>query len=162
MPWRGGFPVQRVFPWTDGRRQKGTKVNEFTQKQSRGVLPNVTSCISKAYLKGNDQQNFKSTRGPFLQKPFVKLRPAYSVSCLETPSFERYKKNYIIRNAPEKFRDFQETAPDHFLLLPCTDLTGNLKPHRNPKTSFLLHWRKLKGFKNGVKVFSYLVIVHTT
>ena len=30
------------------------------------------------------------------------------VSCLEAPSFWRYKENYVTRNAPEKFRDFQE------------------------------------------------------
>ena len=33
------------------------------------------------------------------------------VSCLETPSFWRYKENYVTRNAPEKFRDFRETGP---------------------------------------------------
>ena len=33
------------------------------------------------------------------------------VSCLETPSFWRYKENYVTRNGPEKFRDFRETGP---------------------------------------------------
>ena len=33
------------------------------------------------------------------------------VSCLETPSFRRYKENYVTRNTPEKFRDFRETGP---------------------------------------------------
>ena len=33
------------------------------------------------------------------------------VSCLRTPSFWRYKENYVTRNAPEKFRDFRETGP---------------------------------------------------
>ena len=33
------------------------------------------------------------------------------VSCLETPSFSRYKENYVTRNTPEKFRDFRETGP---------------------------------------------------
>ena len=32
------------------------------------------------------------------------------VSCLETPSFWRYKENCVTRNAPEKFRDFRETG----------------------------------------------------
>ena len=32
------------------------------------------------------------------------------VSCLETPLFWRYKENYVIRKAPEKFRDFRETG----------------------------------------------------
>ena len=35
----------------------------------------------------------------------------YKVSCLETPSFWRYKENYVTRNTPEKFRDFRETGP---------------------------------------------------
>ena len=33
------------------------------------------------------------------------------VSCLETPSFWRYKENYVTRNTPEKFRDFRATGP---------------------------------------------------
>ena len=33
------------------------------------------------------------------------------VSCLETPSFWRYKENYVTRNTPEKFRDLRETGP---------------------------------------------------
>ena len=33
------------------------------------------------------------------------------VSCLETPSFWRYKENYVTRNTPEKFRHFRETGP---------------------------------------------------
>ena len=63
------------------------------------------------------------------EKPLVKLRPACLVklvfsyvvegtkinncivSCLETPSFWRYKENYATRNAPENFRDFRETGP---------------------------------------------------
>ena len=73
--------------------------------------------------------------GPFRnlighEKPFVKLRPAYSVKlvfsyvingikikisakfrCIETPLLWRYKGNYVTRNAPEKFRDFRETGP---------------------------------------------------
>ena len=34
------------------------------------------------------------------------------VSWFETPSFRRYKENYVTRNAPEKFRDFRETGPE--------------------------------------------------
>ena len=33
------------------------------------------------------------------------------VSCLETPSFWRYKEYYVTRNAPEKFRYFRGTGP---------------------------------------------------
>ena len=73
--------------------------------------------------------------GPFRnlighEKPFVKLRPAYSVKlvfsyvingikikisakfrCIEAPLLWRYKENYVTRNRPEKFRDFRETGP---------------------------------------------------
>ena len=33
------------------------------------------------------------------------------VSCLEKPSFKRYKENYATRDAPEKFWDLGETGP---------------------------------------------------
>ena len=33
------------------------------------------------------------------------------VSFLETPSFWRYKENYVTRKTPEKCRDFRETGP---------------------------------------------------
>jgi len=36
------------------------------------------------------------------------------VSCLETPSFWRYKGNYVTRNSPETFQDFRETGPSSF------------------------------------------------
>ena len=46
------------------------------------------------------------------------------VSCLETPSFWRYKENYVTRNTPEKFRDFRETGPcslgNHHVI--CTEI----------------------------------------
>ena len=68
------------------------------------------------------------------EKPFVILRPAYSVmlvfscvvkgiktrinwkvSCLETPSFWRFEESYVTRNAPEKFRDFGDTGPNAWI-----------------------------------------------
>ena len=55
------------------------------------------------------------------------------VSCLETPSFWRYKEYYVKRNAPEKFRDFRETGP--FFEYICHD--G--KPHWNKR--FFECWR---------------------
>ena len=33
------------------------------------------------------------------------------VSCLETPSFWRYKENYVIRNTPEKFSGLSRNGP---------------------------------------------------
>jgi len=35
--------------------------------------------------------------------------------CLETPSFWRYKENYVSRNSPKKFRDFLETGPSSLI-----------------------------------------------
>jgi len=35
----------------------------------------------------------------------------WKVSCLKTPSFWRYKDNYVTRNAPEKFWNFREKGP---------------------------------------------------
>ena len=34
----------------------------------------------------------------------------YKVSRLQTPSFWRYKENYVTRNSPEKFREFWATG----------------------------------------------------
>ena len=78
---------------------------------------------------GSVSRKSRNLFGPEKQ-PFVKLRPVYSVkvlfvicwkgnknennckvSCLETPSFCRYKENYVTRNEPEKFRDFWESGP---------------------------------------------------
>ena len=41
----------------------------------------------------------------------INIKNNRKVSCLERPSFWRYKENYVTRNAPEKFRDFRETGP---------------------------------------------------
>ena len=35
----------------------------------------------------------------------------WKVSCLKTPSFWRYRENYVTQNTPEKFWDFWETGP---------------------------------------------------
>ena len=35
----------------------------------------------------------------------------WKVSCLETPSFWRYRENYVTQNTPKKFWDFWETGP---------------------------------------------------
>ena len=50
------------------------------------------------------------------------------VSCLETPSFWRYKENYVTRNTPEKFRDFRETGPWSFWC-ECTMLKRDSEFH---------------------------------
>ena len=41
----------------------------------------------------------------------IKSQNNCKVSCLETPSFWKYKENHVNRNTPEKFRDFRETGP---------------------------------------------------
>ena len=111
-------------------------LNEFTQKLSRGVLPNVTSCISRACLEGSDQQNFKSTMGPFLEKPFVKLWPAYSVKVvfpcvvkgitIKTTAkfrasirlrFEDTKRFVSPEIRPERFGTFEKRAPKSMISL---------------------------------------------
>ena len=66
--------------------------------RARKAICKTTTCLfCKAGLfircKGNKNQNNRK------------------VSCLETPSFWRYKENYGTRNTPEKFRDFRETGP---------------------------------------------------
>ena len=80
-------------------------------------------------------RKFRKHFGP--EKPFVKLRTANSaglvfscvvngnttekhckVLCLETPSFRRYKENYVTRNAPESFGTFEKGV--HGLALAST------------------------------------------
>ena len=93
----------------------------------------------KLYWATLSSSGRKISRGPFPESPetfsgpkspFLKLRPPYSVklfffiyckgnknknnckvSCLEKPSFWRYKEYYGTRNAPEKLQDFRETGP---------------------------------------------------
>ena len=52
------------------------------------------------------------------------------VSCLETPSFWRYKENYVTRNTPEKFRDFRETGPRTVGRLRTAEWRKNVARHR--------------------------------
>ena len=99
------------------------------------------SILYNKMLYGNLEQGrrqMKQTRGPFLESPKTfRARKAIrkittcifckadlftcckgnknknndKVSYLETPSFWRYKENYVTRKTPEKFRDFRETGP---------------------------------------------------
>ena len=87
----------------------------------------ATLAILGTFEKQTPGAHFSKCRKLFRpEKLFLKLRPACSVkllfwyvvkgikikvSCLETTSFWRYKENYVTRNAPERFRDFQETGP---------------------------------------------------
>ena len=66
--------------------------------RARKAIRKITTCLfCKADLftccKGNKNKNNDK------------------VSCLETPSFWRYKENYVTRNTPKKFRDFREPGP---------------------------------------------------
>ena len=102
------------------------------------------------------------------EKPFVKLPPAYSVkllfsyvvkrisckiSLLETPSFWRYKENYVARNSLEKFRDFQETAPDHFLLLPVERSNRNPNATQEPQNQFFASLTETKRLRKRCQSF---------
>ena len=77
-----------------------------SRKSRKAIRKTATCLLCKAGLficcKGNKNQN------------------NCKVSCLETPSFWRYKENYGTRNTPEKFRDFRETGPRPLMYsLPC-------------------------------------------
>ena len=114
------------------------------------------------------------------EKPFVKLWPAYSVnlvfsyvvkgiknknnckvSCLETPSFWRYKENSVTRNAPEKFRNFREQAPGHLRVKPVTsryrcDATNQLSYEATDVGS----WTPLKSWLFQASIRNCLNWVH--
>ena len=49
--------------------------------------------------------------GPFICCKGNKNQNSRKVSWLETPSFWRYKDNYVTRSTPEKFRGFRKTGP---------------------------------------------------
>ena len=70
------------------------------------------------------------------------------VSCLETPSFWRYKENYVTRNKPEKFRDFRETGPTQFLTSPKRSMNLNMSVYRTTHSGF-------KGRTFGRRVFQW-------
>ena len=83
-------------------------------------------CLKTRKNQGSVSRQSRNLFG--LEKPFVKLRPTYSVklvfscckgnknennfkvSCLETPSLCRYKQNYVTWNEPKKFWNFWETG----------------------------------------------------
>ena len=122
-------------------RNEVLKIQVWTELQLRSTRPTGRRSVSIGpsistyralhwHPKGQWPVSRKSRKlfGP--EKPFLKLRLAHSVklvfsyvvkgrkiksnckvSCPETPSFWKYKENYVTRNAPEKFRDFRETGP---------------------------------------------------
>ena len=78
---------------TGGRFSKVPKT--FRARKAIRKTPTCLSCNAGLFIccKGN------------------KNKSNCEVSCLETPSFWRYKENYVTRNGPEKFRTFRETGP---------------------------------------------------
>ena len=52
-----------------------------------------------------------------------------------TPSFCRYKENYVTRNTPEKFRDFRETGPSGEYLCFCKNVEDRKLLGRVPCSS---------------------------
>ena len=102
-----------------------------------------------SYLNSPDR--YKQDLGPLsrksrklfgFEKPFVKLRPVYSVTlalsyvvngwkikitvkfCASRCRRLRHKGNYVTRNAPENFRDFRETGP-WSVLISCDLFAGS-------------------------------------
>ena len=70
--------------------------------RARKAIRKITTCL---FCKA----------GLFICCKWNKKKNNCKVSCLETPSFWRYKEYYVTRNTPEKFRDFRETGPWSFL-----------------------------------------------
>ena len=62
------------------------------------------------------------------------------VLCLETPSFLRYKENYVTRKSPKKFRDLRETGPRFGFVL----FQGLLRQHQSSLSSSQLHDVRVK------------------
>ena len=102
--------------WTANRQGPGARFSKVP-RTLRAIRKSTTCLFCKAGLfrrcKGN-KNNCK-------------------VSCLEKPSFWRYKENHAIWNAPVKFRDFRETKPEL-----CEQLLSKCQIPNKPKSSLLL------------------------
>ena len=100
----------------------------------------MSSCRDHTSYQGPVSRNSRELFGP--EKPFVKLQPAYSVKLIFShvvkgikikmmakfrASFWRYKENYVTRNTPENFQDFQETGPRFLFLLSKPRLSVSVK-----------------------------------
>ena len=76
------------------------------------------------------------------------------VSCLETPSFWRYKENYVTRIAAEKSRDFWETGPRHLKKYPFLSFTSLLfTPVLAP--FYVSHQLRAKRHKSNFAFFNH-------
>ena len=97
--------------------------------------------------QGHVSRKSRELFGP--EKPFVKLRPAYSVKLVFsyvvkgikikiTANFRASRRlrfedteNYVTRNTPEKFRDFRETGPRIQSVGACnSSIFGSSRFHR--------------------------------
>ena len=79
---------------------------------SNAVQLRAGSCFSKVPITfRKTQTRLFSRAGLFICCIGNQNEYNCKVSSLETPSFWRYKENYVIQNAPEKLRDFRETGP---------------------------------------------------
>ena len=118
----------------------------------------------KNWDQGAVSRKCRKLFGP--EKPFLKLRPAYSVKLVfwyivkgtkikittKSPSFWRHKENYVTRNAPEMFRDFRETGP--FLESPKTFLAR--KAIRKTRTRLFCKTRIFMCCKGNKKMQSFV------
>ena len=121
--------LRQVRPMADSTSASMERKGLETADEGRSIQSSNPDCIV-VWLRvlGSVSRKSRELFGP--EKPFLKLRPPYSVklffficckgsknknnckvSCLETPLFWRYKEYYVTRNAPERFRDFRETGP---------------------------------------------------
>ena len=90
---------QLIFVWTRLSVVPGARFSKVprTFRARKAIRKTATCLFCKAGL-------FICCRGN-------KNKYNCKVSCLKTPSFWRYKENYVTRFTPEKFRDFRETGP---------------------------------------------------
>ena len=107
VSWKFKSPGER-FDWSIDRVAVGTRVTWLIPGASFSKVPK-TFRARKAIRKTTTCLFCKA--GPFICCKENKNQDNCKVSCLETPSFWRYKENYVSRNAPEKFQDFRETGP---------------------------------------------------
>ena len=103
-------PTQRPAPsWPNS--STGRTLHQHPRGQGSNPCPGAVSRKSRELF------------GP--EKPFVRVRPAYSVKLVfsyvvkgikiiakfRASRHLRIEENYVTRNTPEKFRDFRETGP---------------------------------------------------
>ena len=103
----------------------------WEEKKKRGEMKGLVSAITMTSWQWGTGARFSKVPKTFRARKAIRETPTClickaglficcignknqnncKVSCLETPSFWRYKENYVTRIASEKSRDFWETGP---------------------------------------------------